>query len=201
MELPMFSDVLFKILDSKRMTQQDLALKSGIDSTSISRYISGERVPTYPHILQIANAIEMDPAMFFPQAKHLLHRSLGKDSFEAPEFGSRIKNFGRVIVYSMIHDRNHEYVTFNCIATENIHNAPVETFLKDYNVRRMMMVIKGEVLIHYAGGTKSIPRGGYYFIEGYETAMSLNQGTILNLTHSGPDCHKVIDEFQKFNAA
>ncbi|MDO4649391.1 MAG: helix-turn-helix transcriptional regulator [Eubacteriales bacterium] len=54
-----------KYLDAKGMTQRELAEKVGTTETSISRYVSGERIPKAPMCIKIAKALDTDVEMLF----------------------------------------------------------------------------------------------------------------------------------------
>ena len=56
-----FSNKLYCILQKKGMTQADLSRKSGLSEVSISRYMSGERLPNCKAIMAICDALACTP--------------------------------------------------------------------------------------------------------------------------------------------
>lgn len=54
---PIFSERLKAALTESGMTQKELARRSGCTEAGISRYLSGERIPTGPRVVLLANAL------------------------------------------------------------------------------------------------------------------------------------------------
>lgn len=52
-------------LDSKNISQTELAKKVGCDKTAISHYVSGERVPKMDVLISICSVLEIDLNSFF----------------------------------------------------------------------------------------------------------------------------------------
>ena len=48
------------ILFLKEKTQRDLANETGIDESTISRYVKNERQPKYTNMVKIANALNLE---------------------------------------------------------------------------------------------------------------------------------------------
>lgn len=57
--MSIFSDRLKEILDRRGMSQRDLAIKIETTEVSVSRYISGDRIPKGPIVLKIAQALNV----------------------------------------------------------------------------------------------------------------------------------------------
>lgn len=49
-----------ELIRHKRMTQRELAERTGITTSSISRYIKGERIPNSEILVKIASALNTD---------------------------------------------------------------------------------------------------------------------------------------------
>jgi transcriptional regulator with XRE-family HTH domain len=52
-----FNDWLRRELKARRMTQRQLADRSGVDHSTISRLLSGDRVPSLATVLKLARAL------------------------------------------------------------------------------------------------------------------------------------------------
>lgn len=55
----MFHRYLSKKLFDNDMSQRELAIKMNIHESLVSRWISGERVPTLPNIIKLASIFEV----------------------------------------------------------------------------------------------------------------------------------------------
>ena len=58
--MEIFGDNLVDILAEKKMTQKELAAKTGLSSGSISAYINGTTPPSYKAIINISYALDID---------------------------------------------------------------------------------------------------------------------------------------------
>ena len=58
--LNIFGDNLAEIMAEKGYTQRDLADEAGISETSVSRYVSKERMPTIKAIINMAYVLDCD---------------------------------------------------------------------------------------------------------------------------------------------
>lgn len=54
------SDLKFA-MKSAKVSQRELALRSGLNQSTISRYINGEQIPTLTAFINITNALECEP--------------------------------------------------------------------------------------------------------------------------------------------
>ena len=48
---------LKELLEDREMTQRELATRIGVTEVTVSRYVSGERIPKAPTVLEIARAV------------------------------------------------------------------------------------------------------------------------------------------------
>lgn len=53
------------------MSQRELARRSGVDNCSVSRYISGDRMPTLKNIINIAVALDCSVEFLLPSYEHI----------------------------------------------------------------------------------------------------------------------------------
>lgn len=60
--LYIIKDRLNEALQKRKMTAADLASKTGINKSSISRYLSGENIPRSLAIGKMAKALDVNPA-------------------------------------------------------------------------------------------------------------------------------------------
>ena len=60
-DMYVFVDRINKMLERRRMTQRELAEKIGKTEVSVSRYVSGQRVPKATVLLKIAQALDVQP--------------------------------------------------------------------------------------------------------------------------------------------
>lgn len=58
-DMYVFVDRINKMLERRRMTQRELAEKIGKTEVSVSRYVSGQRVPKATVLLKIAQALDV----------------------------------------------------------------------------------------------------------------------------------------------
>lgn len=64
----MWRNKVKKLMDTKKMSQKDLAKKSGITEASISRYLSGESEPRIDILLNLSKALEVDASYLITTA-------------------------------------------------------------------------------------------------------------------------------------
>ncbi len=60
--LYIIKDRLNEALQKRKMTAAELAIKTGINKSSISRYLSGENIPRSLAIGKMAKALDVNPA-------------------------------------------------------------------------------------------------------------------------------------------
>ncbi len=71
------ADQLRKALFEKRLTQKDLAKKINVDGPMVSRWVTGDKVPTLKSIEKIAKALDLPISYFLEENK--FSSSLKKD--------------------------------------------------------------------------------------------------------------------------
>lgn len=59
MKMNAFSERLKKAMDEQKVTQSDLASKTGLGKSSISQYLSGKNTPSALRMSMIANALDV----------------------------------------------------------------------------------------------------------------------------------------------
>jgi transcriptional regulator with XRE-family HTH domain len=60
-----FAANVARIREGKGLTQEQLGWAAGLHQTAVTRIESGERMPTLPTILKIAEGLEVPPADLF----------------------------------------------------------------------------------------------------------------------------------------
>ena len=79
------------LLEQQKISQQELANKIGMSAVSISRYITGGRIPKSTVLQKIAYALDVSPDFIlgkesvkkdYEEAKRLLERSVSSLSYE-----------------------------------------------------------------------------------------------------------------------
>jgi transcriptional regulator with XRE-family HTH domain len=60
-----FAANVVRIRERKGLTQEQLGWAAGLHQTAVTRIESGERMPTLPTILKIAEGLEVPPADLF----------------------------------------------------------------------------------------------------------------------------------------
>lgn len=64
-----FGEVMRQTRTSRRISQQALALESGLDRTYVSLLERGHRQPTLAALILLANTLDTDPALLVKKAK------------------------------------------------------------------------------------------------------------------------------------
>lgn len=72
-----FGEVMRQVRTSRRISQQALALESGLDRTYVSLLERGHRQPTLAALLLLANTLDTDPALLVKKAKARLDSTQG----------------------------------------------------------------------------------------------------------------------------
>ena len=61
-----FGDNLQSLLEEKRVRQNQLAMKIGVDRATVSRYVSKDRMPTIKKFINICVALDCEPCDLLP---------------------------------------------------------------------------------------------------------------------------------------
>ncbi len=72
-----FGEVMRQTRTSRRISQQALALESGLDRTYVSLLERGHRQPTLAALILLANTLDTDPALLVKKAKARLDNNQG----------------------------------------------------------------------------------------------------------------------------
>ena len=72
-----FGEVMRQVRTSRRISQQALALESGLDRTYVSLLERGHRQPTLAALILLANTLDMDPALLVKKATARLDSNQG----------------------------------------------------------------------------------------------------------------------------
>jgi transcriptional regulator with XRE-family HTH domain len=64
--MEIFGNNLESLLDEKGMSQNQLAMKIGVDRATVSRYINKQRMPTIKKFINICVALGCDPYDLLP---------------------------------------------------------------------------------------------------------------------------------------
>lgn len=72
-----FGEVMRQTRTSRRISQQALALESGLDRTYVSLLERGHRQPTLAALILLANTLDTDPALLVRKAKARLDGNQG----------------------------------------------------------------------------------------------------------------------------
>ena len=67
-----------KYRKQKKLTQQELAIKSNISLMSIRRYESGERIPSFDRKLSLASALEINPLELMDENEEIFNEHMKK---------------------------------------------------------------------------------------------------------------------------
>ena len=64
-----FGDVLQALRQARKLTQEELAFRSGLDRTYISLLERGRRVPTIDTLFKLSRSLEVKPEDFIAQVE------------------------------------------------------------------------------------------------------------------------------------
>jgi len=184
----MFGDVLSKAMSVRNVSQKELMSKTGIAQETLSRYTSGVKLPPYKDILSISDALEVDPAIFFPHASYTNHYiKSGIAVNNSAKIEQLVYPFKCGIMYSVFIDDNSLVSQLNikygsaktckgvCMMCKNGH-VKSETYIK---------VMHGCLRMFYSNGGKEINKGELYKVIGYETEMEVDANTEISIFISG----------------
>lgn len=186
----MLSSILLQILEVRKVNQKDLSAITDIDTTHLNRLITGERFPTYHQILQLSNALKLDPAVFFPEAKYLFSRTINCDTMLCrPKLVQKVYPLSFGVMYANVVDEEHNLAIMYFHITSEMYKFPFKQFMTiqtnpEKMGTRINYVVKGSVTYHYDFGEKIVREGDIYEIKGYEQTTSATVGTVINIIMS-----------------
>lgn len=103
----------------QRMTQAELAKKSGISVTSISRYELGTRSPTAEHISRILNALEISELEFYGSSMQILGDQYEKALADEND-GLMDKYYGEFERVAALYNNNEDRIREQAIGQNDI---------------------------------------------------------------------------------
>lgn len=158
--MSVFGPKLYEALDSRNIQSKELAARTQINPTIISKYISGERIPNFVHIKKIAEALDVCPSFFFGA------KPRGKD-----QTSSRVMESG-ILIRSTLGDSGVN--VYRCDITSDVHRYSLTNLaFISRNLSAVLHVEKSKVVMHYGNGCHTIYPDQFYTVQGYEESMTV----------------------------
>jgi len=166
----MFHEVLSNIMIKRNLSQKQIAALSGLTESSISRFLSGERLPGYQAIMNIADGLNISPGLLF------------NSRMEARGFNENIKH-AAVFKYGIIvpdeFSEHSGYLSFSFYISENIIDGDVKALYIDEDINHRFIFVKtGSVGLKMDNEKfKDIHAGNMVEISGAEKSVFIHAGT------------------------
>lgn len=166
----MFHEVLSNIMIKRNLSQKQIAALSGLTESSISRFLSGERLPGYQAIMNIAEGLNVSPGLLF-NSKIQHDHVAGKIKHAA------IFRYGIVVPDDF--SEHSGSLSFNFYISENVIDGDVSSLYIDEDINHRFIFVKnGSVGFKMDNEKyKDISAGNMVEISGAERSAFIPAGT------------------------
>lgn len=182
----MFAEIILAILNMRGISQKELAMETGIASSDISRFISGEREPKHSQLLRMSEVLNVNPSSFFPGYEHFALRDRCSEcvGFRLERNTYNLQNAVIQFIHEDVHIQQLIFsVFFYDDHTENtLFKLISEMYQKVFNV---VWVVSGQMEIQLEGASIIKSAESMYVFTGPEKRVFFRNGTHVRVTVTG----------------
>jgi len=199
-ETEKFSDILLMLIKEKRISQKELSSSAAIAESDLTRFLTGEREPRYSQLNSIADVLQVNPSIFFPENYALLRAQGHCIDCPALKYERTIFPGPNSTIQFLYEEKLLQTFIFILYIHADIPEAtwPVK-LLNSYNsCSKIFKAVKKSFTVNYAGGSIVISEGGAYSAVGYEQSYGLAVGAILKIILLGSGVTAFKDDLIRF---